>query len=135
MLYNFDDMFSSLAGIFEDTRFSYAEIFPPTNIFLGSDGSWEISLALAGYAKEELTVRLESDIVIVEANPEETKEVKSGRYHRCKIKKSSFKKMYALPRGIAYDIDSIKVTFENGLLTINVPVLTDNSKNRSIEIL
>lgn len=135
MLYNFDDVFASLTGIFEDTRFSYAEIFPPTNIFLGSDGSWEISLALAGYSKEELKVRLDSDIVIVEAEPKETKEAKEGRYHKYKIKKSAFKKMYALPRGIAYDVDNIKVTFENGLLIINVPVSTDNSKNRAIEIL
>lgn len=134
MLYNFDDVFSSLTNFFEDSRFSYTEVFPPTNIFLGTDGSWEISLALAGYAKEELSVKLDSDIVVVEANPKETEDNKEGRYHRLKIKKSTFKKLYALPRGIAYDTDNIKVTFENGLLTINVPVLKDNSKNRTIEI-
>lgn len=135
MLYNFDDVFTSFGHLFNDDRFSYREPFPPTNLFLNEDGSWEISLALAGYDKSELSVKVESGSIIIEADPVEEESAKAGKFYRQKIKKNAFKRTYALDSTSSYDFDSTSVTFENGLLTVRVPVKVDAVKSKYIEIM
>lgn len=113
------DFFSDLDNLFSSNSLSYKDVFPPTNMFCGEDGSVLLEFATAGYKKEELSVSVKENKVIIEGKPEETDALK-GSYYQQKIKKAAFTRVYGLP-GNVYDFENATVNYENGLLQVTIP--------------
>lgn len=123
MAYTFDEFFdeisSSFSNLYADNRFSYTEVFPPTNQLIDKDKNLILQFALAGYSQDELSIDLLHDIIDIKGTPKEESSDGLKVVHQ-RIKKMTFERKYALPAG-RYDLSKASAKFENGLLTIIIP--------------
>ncbi|MFC3052710.1 Hsp20 family protein [Kordiimonas pumila] len=103
--------------------------YPPYNIEKLSDDDYQITMAVAGFAPEELTVTVQEGVLVISGRGSEEDE---GRkfLHRG-IAKRAFDRRFELA-------DTIQVgsaAFTNGLLQIDLKrVIPDHKKPRVIEI-
>lgn len=117
--YDFSPLWRSTIGF--DRLFDLAETaqragednYPPYNIERVSEDSYEISLAVAGFSPDEISVTAEQNAVIVEGNQADKTE-REYLYHG--ISARPFKRQFNLA-----DYVQVKgATFENGLLKIEL---------------
>lgn len=113
----FDDVFDNFFTDFPQHLRRSTEGYPVADIYRDGDGNTVMEFALAGFAKEDLTIEVkpEKRSITVSASSEE-KSDSSGR----RIARRSFQKTY-----VNYD-DNLDLTgavaeFENGLLAVTVP--------------
>ena len=122
----FDRVFDML----EDDGFRTAgeQNYPPYNIERTGEDSYEVTLAVAGFTPEEITITAEQNVLTVEGR----KADKTERYYLYHgISARAFRRQFNLA-------DYVKVkgaTFENGLLQIGlVREIPEAMKPRRVEI-
>lgn len=116
----FDDVFSRFDELMNSERLDFSKVFPPINVFCKADNK-EITLELAtsGYKKSELAVTVEGNKIVVTGSP--VTEEKKGTYlGKQRIHKTPFTRSYEIPN--TYDLERTSVTYEDGILSITVPV-------------
>ena len=116
-----ENVFADFDQVFKSPRFSFDDSFPPINLYVCSDNNaCTYELALTGYKKDWLSVEIDGTTLKIEADVPEAKEDETKVYKKHRIQAQSFKKAYKIPEG--YDTESAEVTYEDGLLTIVIPV-------------
>lgn len=126
----FDNLFGLTDGL---RKFPEADrSYPPYNIEKLSEDDYEITLALAGFKEDDLSIMLKENMLTVEANPEQPKEDGENVEYLYKgIAKRAFKREFQLA-------DFIKVTgasFEHGLLVVKLArEIPEHKKPRQIDI-
>ena len=117
--YDFSPLWRSTIGF--DRLFDLAEAaqragednYPPYNIERLADDRYQISLAVAGFSPDEITVTAEQNVVTIEGHkPEKTE--REFMYRG--ISTRSFKRQYSL----ADHVEVKGATFDNGLLRIEL---------------
>jgi len=117
-----DTVFKDFDLMWKNPRFSFDDSFPPINLYVNQDDkACTYELALTGYKKDWLSVELDGNNLKISANVPEEKE-DSKQYIKRRIKAKSFEKTYKIPEG--YDTEKAEVSYEDGLLTLFVPVKT-----------
>jgi len=122
--------FDRLFNMLEDDTFRVAseQNYPPYNIERTGEDSYEVTLAVAGFTPDEITVTAEQNVLTVEGRKADRTE-RYYLYHG--ISARAFRRQFNLA-------DYVKVTgatFENGLLQINlVREIPEAMKPRRIEI-
>ena len=86
--------------------------YPPYNVIDGPDGRTSLEIALAGFSGDDLSGTTERNVLTVAAHPQKKEE---GYRHRG-IASRSFSRSWQL----GADVEVDNVTFENGLLTIEL---------------
>ena len=115
----FDDVFKRFDELFNSDRLDFSQVFPPMNIFYQADNkAVQIEMALAGYKKDELSIEVEENKIVISGTPTE-EEKKEGKYFKQKIRKQNFRRSYEIPN--TYDLEKAEVTYEDGILSIMVP--------------
>ena len=106
--------FDSLFDRLEDTvRWNADETYPPYNIEKLGDDRYAITLAVAGFSPEELTITAEQNTLTVEGQ----KASKEGRQMLYQgISGRSFKRTFSLAEHVLVQ----GASFENGLLKIDL---------------
>jgi molecular chaperone IbpA len=121
----FDRLFDMLD---EPSRWTGEDNYPPYNIERVSEDSYQISLALAGFTPDEVTITAEQNVLTVEGAKADKAE---RRYLYRGISARPFKRVFNLA-------DYVKVTgasFQDGLLTITlVREIPEAMKPRRIAI-
>ena len=106
------------------------EAFPPYNIEKLGDGAYRISMAVAGFAQDELDLTVQDNVLIVVGRAGEPEGEKREFLHRG-IAKRAFERRFQLA-------DTIKVTgagYDHGLLNIElVREVPEHKKPRRIAI-
>lgn len=106
--------FDRLFDLFDAAqRAGVEDHYPPYNIERLSDDSYQISLALAGFAPDEITITAEQNILAIEGRKTDTTD---RDYLYQGISARQFKRTFNLA-------DYVKVesaTFENGLLQVKL---------------
>ncbi len=105
----FDETFSrleSLAGAGTN--------YPHYNVLRRTDGGTRLEVALAGYAREDLEVWTERNVLTVSARPSETDSDREYQYKG--IARRSFTKNWQL----ADDVEVESVDFINGMLVVDL---------------
>lgn len=125
-----DELFSDWNALLSSSRLSYKEAFPPFNIFVEDEGA-VIELGTAGFRKEDLSIRTEGDRIIIKGTPRKEEEGRTEVKRR--MKRTEFKCSYSVPD--CYDLKKISASYEDGLLTINIPLKEEEEKDMEIEIL
>ena len=87
--------------------------YPPYNILQHSNHESSLEIALAGFKKKEVKVYTEHGKLIVEGKKEEKKD---DEYVHRGMAQRSFQREWQLSE----DVEITKVTFEDGLLTVNL---------------
>lgn len=78
-----------------------------------------IEAEIPGLSKDDVSVDLEENVLTISGGKRDTVIDKEMRYIRKELKRSSFKRSFAL--GDNMNVRKIKADFENGLLNITVP--------------
>ena len=99
----------TIQNFWESTNVTY----PPFNIIQENNHESTLEIALAGFKKKEVKVYTEHGKLIVEGKKDEKKE---NEYVHRGMAQSSFKREWQLTD----DVEIKEVTFEDGLLSINL---------------
>jgi molecular chaperone IbpA len=121
--------FDRLFDLIDDsTRWSAEDNYPPYNIERTGEDSYQISLALAGFSPEDLTITAEQNVLTVEGRKAENGE---HQYLYKGISARPFRRVFSL----ADYVEVKNAAFEGGLLKIGlVRELPEAMKPRRIAI-
>ena len=120
--------FDRLFDLVETAQRAAEETFPPYNIERLADDRYQISLAIAGYSPDEVTITAEQNVVTIEGSKAEKAE-REFLYRG--ISTRQFKRQFSLA-----DYVQVKdASFDNGLLRIDlVREIPEAMKPRKITI-
>jgi len=125
----FDHLASLLDSVSSNERSGTS--FPPYNIELVKEDEYRITMAVAGFADDEVNVEVENNTLTVSSSKEESNDSVERNYLHRGIAERNFKRTFKLA-------DHIKVkgaTMENGLLHIElVREIPEAMKPRQIAI-
>jgi HSP20 family protein len=97
-----------------------------------TDGQLSICAELPGLRKEDIKVELTPQGLVISGERKREHEETRGGIYRSERSYGSFRRTVPLPDDI--QIDQAKATFENGVLTVNVPVPESTQHRREIPI-
>jgi HSP20 family protein len=93
-------------------------IHAPTNV-LETDESYNIQIALPGYKKENITARINEDVLTIQAQCHEEKKEKIKRFYKKEFFTSSFTRSFLLPADV--QDDAIEGIYRDGVLLLLLP--------------
>ena len=96
-----------------------------------NDGSILISASLPGFSKNEIEVSLKEHDLTIRADNTETQNNKSDEYLLRERHTGASSRAIRLPKNL--DIQNAKLTFQDGVLMINMPML-ERPKARKLDI-
>ncbi len=111
----FQDAFSR-ANIDED--FALSAWKPLVDIF-DKDDAIVIHAELPGVKKEDVSIEVKDNVLTLRGERTESKEIKEDKYYRKERTFGSFHRAFTLPAAV--NPDSIKATFKDGVLEIEIP--------------
>jgi HSP20 family molecular chaperone IbpA len=119
--------FDHLERLLERTAKNAGDGYPPYNIEQSGDEALRITLAVAGFAREELNVTVEDRQLVIRGKQSDAAD--KNFLHRG-IAARQFQRAFVLAEGI----EVTGATLENGLLTIELARPKPDTIVRSIEI-
>ncbi len=119
--------FDHLERLLERTAKAAGDGYPPYNIELSGDDKLSITLAVAGFTREELNVTVEDRQLVIRGKQSEAAD--KNFLHRG-IAARQFQRAFVLAEGI----EVINASLENGLLTIELARPKPDTIVRNIEI-
>ena len=122
-LFDFDKFFNG----FYPSTFSKElneQFFSPRVDIEEKDNNYVITAELAGVNKDDLHISLEDGILTLSAKVEDKKEEKEkGKVIRQERRYGSYQRSFNIGKGV-HEAD-ITATFKDGLLTLNIPKVTE----------
>ena len=102
----------------ESRNYDGGSALPAVNIVENEQG-FELELSAAGFSKEEITLQIEKDTLVIlgEKKTEETTVEK--KFHRKEFTYNNFKRKFTLTEQV--DKEKIEASFENGIVKIHLP--------------
>lgn len=120
----FDDMFRYVEHNTNSTG------YPPYNIVRDGD-KFQIEIALAGIAKEDLEITVADGVLTIEHNPEGEVEPKGWEWLHKGISQRKFKRNFTLSDDVVVNGSRM----ENGMLYVELErIIPEEKKPRTIEI-
>ncbi len=116
---------------FNDVVNTRKDSFVPGIDISETEDQFLISAELPGMNKEDITVNLENGRLSISGERQFESEEKGKTFHRVETKYGSFNRSFQLPDNV--DEESVKATYENGLLNISIDKAEDKVK-KQIEI-
>ncbi len=126
-LLGFDSLFNDLEGRFAN---QVNNNYPPYNILKHSDDSYELEVAVTGFAQEEITVEIDQNQLIVKGERNRDEETDTQYIHRG-LATRDFTRSWTLAEHMEVGEGRIK----NGVLTIELKrVVPEALKPRVLKI-
>jgi len=128
----FDTMVNQLTSEFFTDSFQGTQNFPPYNIIKRDGTSYDIEMAVAGFAEEDLDIEYADNVLTVSSKDSDTfKDSKEPEYVHKGISARQFTKKFSLADDVIVNDASMK----NGMLTISMEkIVPEGKKKRSIKI-
>ena len=121
----FDHVWTEIERLSEMTD---NKVYPPHNVVKHDEENFSVELALAGYAKEDLTVEVRDGILLVASD---FKPVDEREYLHKGISQKKFRRTFRLSEHVVVD----GADFKDGLLVIDLRVqLPEEKRPRTITI-
>ena len=117
--------------IFDGNPFGDTSIQCPIHDVIENDKEFIIEAMLAGIKKEDVSVKVDKDVLTIKAIRQEVKDLK---YNRKESFTGTYKRLFTLPE--LADTENISASLEDGVLRIIVPKLEKEpvSATKVIEI-
>jgi len=129
-------MESFLNEFFGNDYLSSSRRTTDTKVNISEDeNSYEISLALPGYKKEDVNIELKDGYVTISSEFEKTNEENNDKFVRKEFVKSSFERNFPLPEDV--NEENIVASMEDGVLSITlnkIKEIEDTTKVKKIDI-
>jgi HSP20 family protein len=131
---SFAPVFPSLLNeMMEDLRLNNGGSALPAVNISESESGFHIDLSIPGFGKEEITISLDENNLIVTGEKNEEKVDQEKRFTRKEFSHQNFKRTFTLPENV--NEDAIAAKFENGILKLELPKKENNQKaSRKIEL-
>jgi HSP20 family protein len=116
-----------LSDLFEEPFFrrNLWSDLPAVNV-AETDKEYSIELAVPGFKKEDLHVKLESNILTISAETKSEKNEEKKDYTRREYSSNSFSRSFSLYDNVKES--DINARYENGILYLTLPKSNTNSK-------
>ena len=124
---NYPSIFNNLFLTENNRGNSFNRQFPSVNI-KDEEKAYTLELALPGYQKEDLSIKLEKDMLIISSENKEENAEKEAAYTRREFSHSSFSRSFTLPERV--DIENIDAITVNGILLLTLPKKEEPLKNK-----
>ena len=126
--------FSTLLDQFFNDSFGQISTngFNPQVDIAETDRSFEIELAVPGMKKEDFSIDMKKDQLIISGERKRKNEAKELNYHSIETAYGSFKKSFYLPDTIK--VDKIEASYVDGILTITLPKDEKKEEIRTIQV-
>lgn len=130
--FNRDNLLNTFERIFDDSlRGAFPEIhksfgidpyskaaYPKVNV-ISTDDNIQIEAEIAGYAREDISVEVEDDVLSIVGKTAPTEQTDKSVYLVRELKRSSFSRSFRLSEQL--DTNNVDATFKDGLLKIVIP--------------
>ena len=126
-----DRLFSDFFPAPSDRSDDGAPSWSPRADIVETDEAYPLSVDLPGVPAEAVDVQFADDTLRVSGRREVQSEHKDGRFHRIERSYGQFFRAFRL--GTDVDPDRVEASFENGVLTVEVPK-AESRKPRQIEV-
>ena len=134
----FDDMLNTTFPTIKDMGVSVTKgAYPKVNI-VSHDDKVEIVAELAGFSKKDINLEIEEGLLTIsgkaptqdgcgcQQDPCNCTNTGGATYYLRELKRSSFKRSFKINDNL--DMESVVASFDNGLLTINLPRVPEEVK-------
>ena len=130
---HYEDNFQKIIRDFRNNSGQPAEYIPKTNVFK-KDNLINFSLELPGVNKKDVKIVLENGILSISGEKKNNfSENDTDKIYRSEGEFGKFERKFRLQDDI--DPDNVKAKFENGVLTVSVPLIVPESpKEKVIDI-
>ena len=116
-----------------NTRLGARKNVPAVNI-REAEKSYSIEMALPGVEKNEVTLEVEKDTLVISSEQVHEESEENNGYSRREFGKYSFCRSFRVPEDVNHD--KIAASFKNGILEVTLPKSEDEKKiNKVIKIL
>jgi HSP20 family protein len=95
------------------------------------DKNYYIETDLPGFNKEQISIKVDKDILTISASSEKENEKESKKYHKKERVSRSCTRSISIPENV--DVSNISAKYENGVLTLSLPK-KEPEKSNQIEI-
>ena len=112
-------------------EFEEGEWMPQIEV-LQNEGQFKVRADLPGLTKEDVTIELTDDFLMISGERKEEKEQKTESFYRSERSYGSFYRRIALPEGAK--TENAVATFTNGVLEITIPAPKMEPSIRKLEI-
>ena len=106
--------FPRLPSTLAQSKFDFT---PACNVKEDEKG-YAITADLPGMKKEEIILKIDSGRLVMEGERKEEKEEEGEKFHRMERRVGKFVRYFEMPENA--DIDSLKASFKDGVLTVRV---------------
>ena len=91
---------------------------PPVDIY-ETDDAFVLKAELPGFRKEDVTIEMQENRLIIRGERKREEEVKEDKYHRIERAYGRFERSFWLPTTV--DSEKIQATFKDGVLELRLP--------------
>ncbi len=109
--------------------------FPPYNMVMDSEDDYSIEIAVAGYAKDEIDIEVENDIITVTGKAKQSTSDNPFNDSPLYIHQGIAKRKFTRKFGLGEHMEVVGASQDNGILTIKVKkVVPEEKKPKKIAI-
>jgi len=124
-----DELFGKSISDFIGSDFTHNQ--PAINI-IESEDLFKIQLAAPGLEKSDFKIAIEKGFIKISSIKEEKENADAGKYTRREFSYTNFNRSFKLPDNT--DEDSVVAKYENGILEIDLKMITTEDRIKTIEI-
>jgi len=106
-------------------------VWAPRTDLSETDDAFRIRLDVPGMTKDDIAINLQNNTLTVSGERSSERQEDGEEYVRMERAFGNFHRTFTLPDAV--DLDRVEATYDEGVLTINVPK-TEKSTRRQIEI-
>ncbi|MFB6231552.1 MAG: Hsp20/alpha crystallin family protein [Salinibacter sp.] len=106
-------------------------VWAPRTDLAETDDAYTLRVDVPGMTKEDISINLQNNTLTISGERSSERTEESEEYVRVERAFGNFHRTFTLPDAV--DQENIEATYENGVLTINIPK-TAKSTRRQIEI-
>ena len=96
------------------------------------DGNLVVRADLPGMTKEDVKVKIIEDVLTLQGERRQEKEVKRDDYYRSERSYGAFHRTLVLPEGVK--TDQVQATFKDGVLQVSMPMAVAEKTAKTIDV-
>jgi HSP20 family protein len=128
--HNHPAMSNVLEGIFNNPVNQGRACGIPANIY-EDENAFVIELSAPGYSKENFNISIEEQTLRISSEAKEH-EIDDEKFLRREFEMGIINKSFALPKTV--DVDNISAQYNNGILSVKLPLLKDAKIKKEIAL-
>ncbi len=97
-----------------------------------TEAAYIIDVAAPGFNKEEISIKVENNLLTIKAEQKSEEEVKEQKFTRKEFNFTSFNRSFTLPKTV--DADKIGAAYQNGILSITLPKKEEAKPAAAVDI-